>query len=263
MIGIGGGYPPLPFHNQATSATKRVQPRVNAGSTVARMRVLSVTHGPSVLGGVFDETVENEGHELERWSVPLGGAPQDASSYDAVMVFGGSMHPDQDEQFPWLGREAAFLRNVLAEGIPSIGVCLGAQLLARASGSWVARAPVAEIGWFDVEVTPAGQADPVLSVLGERTTAFQWHHYTFGIPDGATELARSQVCSQAFRVGNAWAIQFHAEVTEAMAGAWIAEDGHELPMPPDELLAETRARISAWNEQGSALCAAFLTVAAP
>jgi GMP synthase (glutamine-hydrolysing) len=225
------------------------------------MRVLSVTHGPSVLGGIFDETVEREGHQLERWSVPLGGAPQPASAYDAVMVFGGSMHPDQDEEFPWLGREAAFLEDALAEGVPSIGVCLGAQMLARAAGSWVAPATAAEIGWCDVELTPEGRADPVLGVLGERTTAFQWHHYTFGIPDRGAELARSDVCSQAFRVGDAWALQFHAEVTQAMAEAWIAEDGHELPMPPEEFLALTRAHISGWNEQGRALCAAFLAAA--
>jgi GMP synthase-like glutamine amidotransferase len=225
------------------------------------MRVLSVTHGPSVLGGVFDETVESEGHELERWSVPLGGAPQPPSAYDAVMVFGGSMHPDQDEQFPWLRREAAFLEDALADGVPSIGVCLGAQMLARAAGSWVAPAQTAEIGWFDVELTPAGRADPVLGVLGERATALQWHHYTFGIPAHGTELARSDVCSQAFRVGEAWALQFHAEVTQTMVEAWIAEDGHELPLPPDEFLASTRAHISRWNEQGRALCAAFLAAA--
>jgi GMP synthase (glutamine-hydrolysing) len=226
------------------------------------VRVLSVTHGPNVLGGVFDETVESEGHALERWSPPLGGAPQPAGSYDAVLVFGGSMHPDQDERFPWLETEAAFLRDVLAEGVPAIGVCLGAQLLARAAGSWVAPAQRPEVGWFEVELTPAGREDPVLGVLGAGTTAFQWHHYTFGIPDGGLELARSEVCTQAFRRGNAWGIQFHAEVTQAMLEAWIAEDGHGLPLPAEELLAQTRARISRWNEQGRALCSAFLATAA-
>jgi hypothetical protein len=69
------------------------------------MRVLSVTHGPNVPGGVFDEVTGEAGHQLERWVVPLGGAPQPARSYGAVMVFGGSMHPDQDAQHPWLERE--------------------------------------------------------------------------------------------------------------------------------------------------------------
>ena len=83
------------------------------------MRVLSVTHGPTVPGGLFDDAVEAGGHALERWLVPEGGSPDRASRYDAVMVFGGSQHPDQDDRFGWLGREEEFLREVLA-GRPEI-----------------------------------------------------------------------------------------------------------------------------------------------
>jgi GMP synthase-like glutamine amidotransferase len=226
------------------------------------MRVLSVTHGPSVGGGVFDEEAVRAGHALERWSVPLGSAPHEPESYDAVMVFGGSMHPDQDEHFPWLEREAEFLRGVLHAGVPALGVCLGAQLLARAAGAWVGPAAAPEIGWHDVELSDAGAADPVLGVLPRRTLAFQWHHYTFAIPEGATELAANELCSQAFRLGAAWAIQFHAEITSAMVRAWIAEDGHELPTSPEEFLAETRAHIDDWNAQGRRLAGAFLETAA-
>ena len=76
------------------------------------MRVLSVTHGPSVGGGVFDELVEREGHRLERWSVPLGAHHEQPDAYDAVLVFGGAMHPDADEGHPWLPGEADFLRRL-------------------------------------------------------------------------------------------------------------------------------------------------------
>ena len=225
------------------------------------MRVLSVTHGPSVHGGIFDDEAVRAGHTLERWSVPLGSAPHDPESYDAVMVFGGSMHPDQDEHFPWLRREAEFLHGVLESGVPALGVCLGAQLLARAAGSWVGPAEVAEIGWYDVVLTESGGVDPVVGTLPAYTQAFQWHHYTYAIPDGATELAASKACTQAFRLGNAWGIQFHAEVTQAMIDAWVSEDGHELPMTPGELLAETGTRIGRWNEQGRRLASAFLELA--
>src|SRR5574339_1317074 len=98
------------------------------------MRVLSVTHGPSVPGGVFEEVVEASGHDLGRWIVPNRPAPGDARDFDAVMAFGGSMHPDEDERFGWLESEEAFLKDVLAAGIPVVGVCLGAQMLARATG---------------------------------------------------------------------------------------------------------------------------------
>ncbi len=146
------------------------------------MRVLSVTHGPTVPGGLFDEAVEAAGHMLERWLVPDGGSPDRASSYDAVMVFGGSQHPDQDDRFGWLGREEEFLRDVLADEVPVFGVCLGAQMLARAAGASVGPASAPEIGWLDVSLTDDGAADPVLGVLPARATVFQWHHYTFTSP---------------------------------------------------------------------------------
>jgi len=231
----------------------------NRASKVAPMRVLSVTHGPTVPGGVFDEVVVAAGHELERWVVPLGGMPQPVSSYDALMVFGGSMHPDQDEQFGWLEREADVLARALAEDVPVLGVCLGAQLLARAAGAWVGRAREPEVGWFDVHLTPAGRSDPVLGVLAPRTQAFQWHHYTFGIPENGIELARNELCTQAFRVGSrAWGLQFHAEVTLEMMRVWTAKDPNDLPVGVDEFLAVAETRIANWNDQGRALCAAFL-----
>ncbi len=223
------------------------------------MRVLSATHGPTVPGGVFDEAVEVGGHTLERWSVPDGGSPDPAASYDAVMAFGGSMHPDQDDRFAWLEREEEFLREVLAAEVPVLGVCLGAQMLARAAGAAVGPARAPEIGWLDVSLTEAGAADPVLGMFPPTATVFQWHHYTFEIAPGAVELARSEICSQAFRLAQpAWGIQFHAEVTLPMVSAWTEEDPDELPMPPDELQADSERLIAESNEQGRALAEAFL-----
>jgi GMP synthase-like glutamine amidotransferase len=227
------------------------------------MRVLSVTHGPSVPGGVFEEVVEDSAHALEHWVVPDGPAPERAGDFDAVMAFGGSMHPDEDERFGWLESEEEFLRDVLAAGVPVVGVCLGAQMLARATGTAVGRASAPEIGWLEVELTPAGRDDPVLGVLPSRFDAFQWHHFAFAVPAGGSELARSTVCPQAFRVGDAWGLQFHAEVTLPMIRAWAAEDADELPFTADELLAMTTRRIAEWNEHGRRLCAAFLDAAAP
>jgi GMP synthase-like glutamine amidotransferase len=227
------------------------------------VRVLSVTHGPTVGGGVFDETVERDGHELARWMVPLGSDPPDVRDLDAIIVFGGGMHPDQDGSHPWLAHEVSFLRRALDARVPMLGVCLGSQLIARALGAPVGPAPQPEVGWLEVELTDAGRADPVLSRLPARVEAFQWHSYTFGLPDGATELAVSPVARQAFALdGRAWGIQFHAEVTTSMIHAWAAEDPQELPMPVDELLAATDARIDRWNELGRDLCRAFLAVAA-
>jgi GMP synthase (glutamine-hydrolysing) len=225
------------------------------------VRVLSITHGPSVGGGVFDETVERLGHRLERWRVPLGPPKDRAAAYDAVLTFGGAMHPDQDGRHAWLADEVEFLRESLDAGVPLLGVCLGAQLLARAAGGSVGPAREPEIGWLAIELTEAGHADPVLGTLPPRLEAFQWHSYTYELPDGGVELAASSVCTQAFRCGSARGVQFHAEVTRGMIEAWIVEDGDELPMPPEELLAETDRRIGSWNEVGRRLCAAFLEAA--
>ena len=216
-----------------------------------------MTHGPSVPGGVFEEVIAEQGHELERWVVPLGGAPRQPERYGALLVFGGSMHPDQDEQFPWLEREAEFLRRALEVGTPVLGVCLGAQLLARAAGAAVGPAPEPEVGWYEIELTALGVDDPVLGALPRRTEAFQWHHYTFSLPEGARELARSALCTQAYRLNGAWGIQFHAEVTEPMIDAWLAEDPDDVA-DPAKLREETATRIEGWNELGRRLCRAFL-----
>jgi len=172
------------------------------------------------------------------------------------------MHPDQDDRFSWLAREEEFLHEVLGEEIPAFGVCLGAQMLARAAGATVGPASEPEIGWLDVELTAHGVSDPVLGVLPSLTTFFQWHHYTFELPRDGVELAQSDVCTQAFRLGRTWGIQFHAEVTLEMARSWAEEDPAELPMPPADLVAETETRIALSNEHGRRLCAAFLDVAA-
>jgi GMP synthase (glutamine-hydrolysing) len=223
------------------------------------VKVLSLTHGPTVPGGVFDGAVEAGGHALDRWSVPDGAPPDAASTYDAVMVFGGSMHPDQDDRFAWLEREEEFLREALDAEVPLFGVCLGAQMLARAAGAAVGPASAPEIGWLEVSLTREGRADPVLGVLPRSATVFQWHHYTFDVPSGADELARSAICPQAFRLaGPAWGIQFHAEVTLTMISTWIEEDPDDLPMPPGELRSETEKHIAHSNEQGRLLAEAFL-----
>ena len=173
------------------------------------MKVLTVTHGPNVGAGVFGEEVQAAGHDLDTWYAPLGGSPRGTA--DAVLVFGGAMHPDQDDEHPWLRREHEFLVKHLERGTPLLGVCLGAQLIAKAAGAEVRPASEPEVGWLSVErVTD----DPVLDALPRRFDAFHWHEYTYELPAGATELARSDVSNQAFRLGRAVGIQFHAEVTQ-------------------------------------------------
>lgn len=219
------------------------------------MRVLSLTHGPSVGPGVFRDAVRDAGHELVGWSVPDAERPP--ADYDAILVFGGAMHPDQEERHDWLRRELRFLHAELERGTPVFGVCLGAQLLARAAGARVLAASEPEVGWVEVELTGAGATDPVTASLPKRFEAFQWHFYTHELPEGAVELARSRVCTQAFRLGRAIGVQFHPEVTSDHVERWLGEDPADVS-DAGALREETARRIGAWNELGRSLCAAFL-----
>ena len=206
--------------------------------------------------------IEQLGHEVDRWLPPLGGTTATAVEYDAIMVFGGAMHPDQDDDHPWLVPEVEFLQSALDARVPVLGVCLGAQLLARAAGAMVGPAEASEVGWVEVELTAAGHADPVLSALPARIDAFQWHHYTFGLPEAATELATSAAARQAFALGgHAWGLQFHAEVTREMIASWAFDGADQLPGTPAELLAQTEDLIDTWNDAGRRLCSAFLATA--
>ena len=222
------------------------------------MRVLTLTHGPSVGPGVFEDAAREGGHELVEWQVPLRGAPNGEA--DAVIVLGGGMHPDEDERHGWLRPELEYLSGLIEHGTPVLGVCLGSQLLARAAGASVFRSAESEVGWVPVELTEAAATDPVAASLPERFDAFQWHHYTHELPAGAVELARSRVCTQAFRLGRAWGVQFHPEVRAAQVEAWLAEEPADVANPK-ELLETTRTRIEAWNDLGRGLCTAFLAAA--
>jgi GMP synthase (glutamine-hydrolysing) len=174
-----------------------------------------------------------------------------------VIAFGGAMHVDQEADHPWLAEEEQYVRALLDRKVPLLGVCLGAQLVAKAAGAVVGPAVKPEIGWCDVVRTAD---DPLLGVLPRRFPAFQWHYYAFEVPAGARELARSPVCAQAFRLGEtAWGVQFHPEVTRDIVADWIAESSGDAPAG---LLAETDERIGEWVDRGRSLCAAFLDAAA-
>jgi len=216
--------------------------------------------GPSLFGEVMesrgDSVVEVQVHKEERPERP-------PSDYDAVLVLGGTAHPYEDEAHPWLVPEVEYLERVLDVGVPALGVCLGAELFARAAGGRVERAREPEIGWFPVELTAAAETDPVFSGLPRRFPSFQWHEYAAGVPPGAVELARNDSGSQAYRLGKAlWGLQFHPEVRFAQLVGWIQSYGAEAPVPPEPFIADAEHHIAAWNDIGRTICIRFLEAAA-
>jgi GMP synthase-like glutamine amidotransferase len=233
------------------------------------VRALAIVHQPDAGPGVFAEAMRARGVQLDQWMIAEAPPPADPAAYDAVLTFGGAMHVDQEERHPWLRDEKTLLADVIDRGVPLLGMCLGAQLVASAAGAEPHRATVPEIGWHPVELTPEADDDPVLSALPPRFEAFQWHSYESPLPSGATPLATSEVCLQAYRLdGPAWGIQFHAEVSANDAEYWIDDyrsdpDAVRIGLDPEALRRRTRASIGAWNELGRALCGRFVDAATP
>jgi GMP synthase (glutamine-hydrolysing) len=229
------------------------------------MKVLAIVIHENAGAGVFGEL---PGVEFVEWVPPKSGTAPELDGIDAVMAFGGSMHVDHEEKHPWLREEKALLREALERGVPVLGVCLGAQLLAEVAGSRPHRAAVPEIGWYPVQVTDEGRDDPVVGPLAPEFEVLQWHSYEAPLPPGATALARNPACLQAFRVTGrpAWGLQFHAEVTAADADSWVDEfyDDYEAVatgLDPGLLRTETARRIGAQNELGRELAARFVAEA--
>jgi GMP synthase (glutamine-hydrolysing) len=231
------------------------------------MRAIAVVHQGDAGLGVFASVLSARSDDLEVWRPDRGeAAPADIGRYDAMLVLGGAMHVDEENRHPWLTAEKAVLRRTLDEGLPALGICLGAQLLAEAAGGRAERAVRPEIGWHAVELAAAARADPLLSLPPERFTAFAWHSYEIVPPPGSEALARSPGCLQAFRAGErAWGVPFPAEVTRDAIAAWVAKgDGEELRsagVDSARLVAETDAFILSSNALGAALCDRFLALA--
>ncbi len=131
-----------------------------------------------------------------------------------------------NDDHPYIQREIQYIRDARERGQPVLGVCLGAQLIAKALGARVHANTVKEIGWAPVTFMPAAANDPLFAGLPEAETIFHWHSETFALPPGAELLASSDACrNQAFRVGNRiYGVQFHLEVTPSMIAEWCRED---------------------------------------
>jgi GMP synthase-like glutamine amidotransferase len=224
------------------------------------MRILSLVHGPLVRPELFGDVARAEGHELDEWSVADESAPpRPVEEYDSVFVFGGHMNVDEESEHPWLRGEDELVRRLVARNVPLLGVCLGGQLLAKAAGAHVGPSPEPEAGFVRTVLTERAAGDPIFGSLPREFDVFAMHEYAFHVPAEGVELARSSVCSQAFRLGEcAWALQFHPEVRLEQVEEWLRDD--RLPNS-DDIVAELRDRLDEWQAFGAGLCRAFLAVA--
>lgn len=190
---------------------------------------------PIILAIQNDQT--DPPHLAGRWLMELGFEIQILRAYlgetvplvvpdgiAALMPLGGHMGALDDHIADWLPNERAMLADAVARDIPIFAICLGAQLLAEATGGAVARAEVAEIGIYSIDLTPEGQSDPILAVQSGALVA-QWHEdYVAHLPPNAVRLASSPLCpNQVYRIGRrTYAVQFHPEIDTAIIQDWEA-----------------------------------------
>jgi len=189
------------------------------------MRVLILMHDPKEDAGNISDYIEEKGGVLSIVRLYEGmRLPSDVNEADAVISMGGPMNVYQETAYPFLKDETFFLARCFDAGVPVLGICLGAQMMAKAAGARVVKAPREEVGWYEVHLTERGSMDPFFAGLPGSFNVFQLHGDTFDIPKGGVLLATSGTCqNQAFRIGNSLALQFHLEINDEKLAVWLAD----------------------------------------
>lgn len=197
---------------------------------MTRRRVLVIEHQQNAGLGQLAARLSDNGWAVDTVGPDVGRpVPGDLAGYDALVVLGGAMGPLEDALAPWLPATRALLASAVAQEVPTLGICLGAQLLATVSGGHVRTMPEGpEVGLETVTFADAAASDPIFADLSGKTMpVVQWHWLEADrLPEGASVLASSAGCSnQVFRIGAAaWGVQFHPEALGATASDWAEED---------------------------------------
>jgi GMP synthase (glutamine-hydrolysing) len=201
------------------------------------MQALVVQHVACEGPGLLQEALEQKGWRLDTRCMEVAETilPDSLDAYDALVILGGPMGAYEEKAYPHLCHVQGLIRKAVAGRLPALGICLGAQLIARALGAEVKPNPVKEIGWYEVGLTPAGRLVPLFAGMPEAFPVFLWHGDTFALPKGSYLLARGEACAnQAFVYGAsttggyAWGLQFHLEVTPEMIRQWADSYADEL-----------------------------------
>lgn len=235
-----------------------------------RPKILVFQHVPYEPLGTLDPLLKDAGFRIRYVNFGRDSAQRPSlDRYAAIIVLGGPMNSDQIDSHPNLITEVEIIREAVERDMSVLGICLGAQLLAKALGGSVSRNAVREIGWYDVELTDAGANDPVLSTFARNQRVFQWHEDGIELPDNVAHLASSPASHvQAFRRGeHAYGFQFHLEADAALIERWLtvpdhqpvlaAERGHiepktivrQIPENIDALQALSRETFTRWIER--------------
>lgn len=188
------------------------------------MKILTLQNHDRTPSGLIGAAIAAAGGvEDTRFPEHGDAVPADASGHDGLLVLGGGQFAGDDAAHPYLPAELAAIRAFAEAGKPVLGICLGAQLLARALGGTVRRHHTPEVGFTAIDATEAAAADPLLQGLAPLPKLMHWHYDTFDLPPGATLLATNAVCAnQAFVAGpGLYGLQFHLEVDAGIVEGWV------------------------------------------
>jgi GMP synthase (glutamine-hydrolysing) len=195
-------------------------------------RILIVLHQEHSTPGRVGRLLVERGYELDIRRTPCGCCLPEILDAYAGVVFGGPMSANDNDE--WCIRQTRWIGRVLESGVPYLGLCLGAQMLARHLGAQVSAHPDghAEIGYFSIVPTQAGEAFAREIGAPWPSQVYHWHREGFDVPPGAVSLAEGDTFpNQAFRYGNAFGLQFHPEVTYAMMCRWTVRGHERLRLP--------------------------------
>lgn len=186
------------------------------------MRVAIVENTRVTHHGQVGVALHEQAAKIDLYKPWCDGRLPEPDGFDALVVFGGEQSARDDRSHPYLPVLADLMRRTGERGKAVLGICLGAQLLARGLGAENHLGTAPEFGWCDIALTEEGRADPVLSHLPASFPIFQWHSDTFTLPTGTTRLAGSNVAqNQCFRVYRAtYGMQFHFEASRAVVSDW-------------------------------------------
>jgi GMP synthase-like glutamine amidotransferase len=169
--------------------------------------------------GNLSRLFESDGYNISLLNSQKDLIPTDINSYSGIIILGGPM--SVYDNYDYLKDQQKLIKKAVDMQIPTLGICLGSQLIAEALGGTVYPGNLKEIGWYNVEITENGSRDIFNGVKSFKNKVFQWHGDTFRLPESAIILAKSDIYVQAFRINSAIGIQFHIEINESMIEEWI------------------------------------------